>query len=167
MAVDLESKTTKDLETIVANCVRLNRTTNPLFDAANKILETRRTGEYNMDKTIATICRHGVLRSFLCHKDIADASGLNWVKTRRGVGPHLEALAAYTTAKGWPLLTSIVVHKEKLSTGEMSQENLKGFLEAARTSGRDVDIEDTAFMKREQQRVFAWCREEHLDELRA
>jgi 5-methylcytosine-specific restriction protein B len=161
MAVDLESKATKDLETIVANCVRLKRTADPVFAAANKILETRRTGEYNMDKTIATIRKHGQLRNFLSFKDIADASGLNWVKSRRGVGPHLDAVSQYAAGKGWPLLPSIVVNKDKVDTGEMSQEGLKGFLESVETAGREVDIENIAFLKREQQRVFAWCREEN------
>jgi hypothetical protein len=50
MAVDLESKATKDLETIVANCVRLERTTAPISADANRILEARRTGEYNLEK---------------------------------------------------------------------------------------------------------------------
>lgn len=161
MAVDLDSKATQDLETIVANCVRLNRTADPVFAAANQILETRRTGEYNMEKTIAVICKHGRLRGFLCNKNIADASGLNWVKSRRGVTSHLDALCAHTADKGWPLLTSIIVNKDKMDTGEMTPDNLKGFLSAARAVGRDVDIDDVAFLKREQQRVFAWCREEH------
>jgi hypothetical protein len=160
MAVDLEAKATKDLETIVANYERLNRTADPVYAAVNKILETRRSGEYNMEKTIATIRKYGRLRSFLCYKDIAEASGLNWVKSRRGVGPHLDAVCVYTTNKGWPLLTSIVVHKDKMETGEMNQENLKGFLDAVQAAGREVDIADVAFVKREQQRVFAWCREE-------
>jgi hypothetical protein len=161
MAVDLESKATKDLETIVANCVRLGRTANPLFAAASEILESRKTGEYNMEKTIATICRQGRLRSFLSYKDVADASGLNWVKSRRGVGPHLDALSVHCNDKGWPLLTSIVVHKDKLETGEMNEVNRKGFLASVHAAGRDIDIDDDAFIKREQQRVFAWCREEH------
>lgn len=161
MAVDLEAKATNDLETIVANCVRLNRTADPVFAAANKILETRRTGEYNMEKTIAAICKQGRLRSFLSYKDIADASGLNWIKSRRGVGPHLDALSVYAVNKGWPNLTSIVVHKDNVDTGEMTEDNLKGFLQGVRDAGQVVDIDDIAFMKREQQRVFAWCREEH------
>ncbi len=161
MALDLEAKATKDLETIVANCVRLKRTGDPVFAAANKILETRKTGEYNMDKSIAAIRRQGRLRSFLCYKDIADASGLNWVRSRRGVGPHLDALRVYEVEKGWPNLASIVVHKNTVETGEMTDEDLKGFLDGVRAAGQEVDIEDTAFMKREQQRVFAWCREEH------
>jgi 5-methylcytosine-specific restriction protein B len=149
MAIDLDSKATKDLETIVANCERLKRTSDPLYAAAN------------MEKTIATIRKHGRVRNFLSYKDIADASGLNWVKTRRGVGPHLEAVSHYATEQGWPNLTSIVVNKDKVDTGEMTKDNLKGFLEGVRNAGQDVDIEDVAFMKREQQRVFAWCREEH------
>lgn len=161
MAISLDSKATKDLETIVANCVRLGRTDEPNFAAANAILALRLTGEYNMEKTIKAICKRGKLRSFVCYKDIADASGLNWVKSRRGVLPHLEALSFYAAGKGWPLLSSIVVNKDKIETGDMTPDNLKGFLDGVREAGRDVDIEDVAFMKREQQRVFAWCREEH------
>ena len=161
MAIDLDSKATKDLETIVANCVRLNRTGDPVFAAANAILETRKTGEYNMEKTIAAIRKQGRLRSFLCYKDIADASGLNWVKSRRGVMPHLDALSVYSVEQGWPNLTSIVVHKDRMDTGEMTEDNLKGFLDGVRAAGQDVDLDDVAFMKREQQRVFAWCRGEH------
>jgi hypothetical protein len=161
MAVDLEAKATADLETIVANCVRLNRTADPVFAAASKILETRRSGEYNMEKTIAVIRRNGKLRSFLCYKDIADASGLNWVKSRRGVFSHLDDVCRYTSKKGWPNLTSIIVNKDKIGTGEMTPDNLKGFLNAVQAAGGEVDMEDLAFVRREQQRVFAWCREEH------
>ena len=160
MTVDLEAKPTSDLETIVANCVRLQRTGDPIFAAANKILETRRTGEYDIEKTIAVIRKQGRLRSFLSHRDIADASGLNWVKSRRGVGPHLDAVCVHTSGKGWPLLTSIVVHKDKIATGEMTAEGSKDFLGAVNAAGREVDIEDAEFIRREQQRVFAWCREE-------
>ena len=48
-----------------------------------------------------------------------------------------------------------------MDTGEMTAENLKGFLASVPASDREPDIEDIAFLKREQQRVFAWCREEH------
>ncbi len=160
MAIDLDSKATKDLETIVANCVRLNRTSDPVFAAASQILETRKTGEYNMEKTIAAIRRRGRLRSFLCYKDVADASGLNWVRSRRGVGAHLDALTVFAAEHGWPNLTSIVVHKDKTETGEMTADHLKGFLDGVRAAGQDIDIDDMAFLKREQHRVFAWCREE-------
>lgn len=161
MAIDLDSKATKDLQTIVANCVRLNRTSDPMFLAANAILATRMTGEYNLEKTIAAICKQGRLRSFLTYKDIADASGLNWVKSRRGVMPHLDALSFHTVGKGWPLLASIVVTKEKVDTGDMSPENLKMFLDGAREAGVEIDLDGFAFLKREQQRVFAWCRQEN------
>jgi hypothetical protein len=161
MAVDLESKATKDLETIVANCVRLERTTAPISADANRILEARRTGEYNLEKTIAMIRQSGRLGSFLCFKDIADASGLNWARSRRRIFPHLDEVYRYTINKGWPNLTAIIVNKENIETGEMTADNLKGFLRAIQALGWDIDLEDVAFVKREQQRVFAWCREEY------
>jgi hypothetical protein len=161
MAIDLAAKATKDLETIVANCVRLKRTADPIYAAANAILETRRTGEYNLDKTIETIREHGKLRSFLSYKDIADASGLNWAKSRHGVLKHLDDVCRHTISKEWPNLTAIIVNKDNIATGEMTPENAKGFLRALRTLGREVDIDDGPFIKREQQRVFAWCQEEH------
>jgi hypothetical protein len=160
MSVNLESKSTKELETIVANCERLNRTANPIFAAAQLQLEHRRTGEYDMDKTIATIRGHGQAGKFVCYKDIAEASGLNWVSSRRRIAPHLDAVCADTESKGWPLLTSIVVNMNKLETGEMTADNLKGFLDAARAAGRTVDIDEAAFVKREQKRVFTWCKQE-------
>lgn len=161
MAVDLDSKATKDLQTIIANCVRLNRTSDPMFAAANAILATRLTGEYNMDKTVAAIIRQGRLRSFLSFKDIADASGLNWVKSRRGVVPHLEALSFHAAGKGWPMLASIVVNKDRVETGEMTADNLKAFIDGVREAGVEVDIDDLEYLKREQQRVFTWCRQEN------
>lgn len=161
MAVDLDSKATKDLQTIIANCVRLNRTGDPMFAAANAILATRLTGEYNMDKTVAAIIRQGRLRSFLSFKDIADASGLNWVKSRRGVVPHLEALSFHSAGKGWPMLASIVVNKDRVDTGEMTADNLRAFIDGVREAGVEVDIDDLEYLKREQQRVFAWCRQEN------
>ena len=44
----------------------------------------------------------------------------------------------------------------------MTVANRKGFLDAVKGAGRDVDIEDVAFVKREQQRVFDWCQTERL-----
>ena len=160
MAVDLESKSTADLQTIVANCKRLNQTDSPRFIAARQILEQRRTGDYNIEKSIAAIRHYGERGKFLCYKDIADASGLNWARSRRAVGPHLDAVCIYTESKEWPLLTAIVVHKDKLDSGEMTPENLKGFIQAAIEAGRPIDVDEATFVKREQKRVFAWCQNE-------
>jgi 5-methylcytosine-specific restriction protein B len=158
MAVNLEAKSTKELETIIGNCVRLNRTSDPIYAASRGILENRRTGDFDMEKTVAAIINSGKAGRFLSYKDIADASGLNWATSRRRVGLHLDALCVFSEGNGWPLLSAIVVHKDKLDTGTMREDNRKGFLDATRASGRIIDIEEDTFIRREQIRVFEWCR---------
>ncbi|HXT82534.1 MAG TPA: hypothetical protein VN702_23440 [Acetobacteraceae bacterium] len=161
MAVDLEAKSTKELETIVANCERLKRTSDPIYIATKGVLENRLTGDFDMEKTIKTILEYGRRGQFLCYKDVADASGLEWSKSRRRVGRHLDSVCIFTESKTWPLITAIVVYKDRIDTGEMGAENLKGFLDAARAAGRNIDIEENAFVRREQRRVFDWCQREH------
>lgn len=159
MAVDLEAKTTKDLETIVANCQRLRRTGDARCLAAHKLLEARRNGDYDMEKTIAKIRDHGQRGEFLSYKDVASASGLEWANVFRQINMHLDAVCLYSHAKGWPLLSAIVVNHKNLGSGEMTVANRKGFLDAAKGAGRDIDLEHVAFVQREQQRVFDWCQE--------
>ena len=159
MAANPEAKTTKELQTTIDNCVRLRRTSEAIYVSARQILSKRESGDLDIEKTITV--SHGTVGSFLCYKDIADANGLTWAKSRRRVGPHLDTLRVYSEGKGWPLLSVIVVHKDKLETGDMTEDNLKGFLDAARAAGRTVDIDELSFVKREQKRVFDWCRREH------
>jgi hypothetical protein len=161
MAVDLATKTTKELETIVANCQRLNRTGDARCLAASNMLQERRNGDYDLEKTVAAIRDHGQKGRFLSYRDIASASGLEWANVFRQINLHLDAVCAYSHGQGWPLLTAIVVSHQNLASGEMTAANRKGFLVAARGAGRDVDLEDIPFVKREQQRVFAWCQSEH------
>jgi hypothetical protein len=160
MAVDLEAKSSKDLQTIIENCVRLNQTSKPIYLNAKKILVNRQSGDLDMEKTIRVIIDHGKRGKFLSYKDISDASGLDWTKSRRRVPPHLDAVCFYSEGKGWPLITAIVVNKENTESGRMTPDNLKGFLAAARAVGRTVDVEEAAFVGREQTRVFEWCQRE-------
>jgi len=162
MAVDLEAKTTRELETMVANCQRLKRTGDARCLAASKILQDRRNGDYNMEETVATMLDHGQRGGFLSYRDVAIASGLEWRNVFRQINLHLDAVCVYSHGKGWPLLTAIVVNHQNLGSGEMTVANRKGFLDAVKGAGRDVDIEDVAFVKREQQRVFDWCQTERL-----
>jgi hypothetical protein len=160
MAVDLETKSTKDLQTIIDNCVRLNKTSDPIYMNAKKILANRQSGDLDMEKTIKAIIGHGQHGKFLSYKDVSDASGLGWTKSWRRVPPHLDAVCIYSEGKGWPLITAIVVNKENIGSGQMTADNLKGFMNAARAAGRTVDVEELAFVKREQTRVFEWCQRE-------
>jgi hypothetical protein len=158
---DLETKTTKELETIVGNCVRLNKTGDVRCVVASKILEGRKNGDYDMEKTIETIRDHGKRAQFLSYKDVANASGLEWANVFRQINKHLDSVCVFSEARGWPLLASIVVNQQNLSSGDMTPANRKGFLLAAKAAGRSIDIEEAAFVTREQKRVFDWCQTEH------
>jgi hypothetical protein len=159
--LDLQAKTTKELEIIVANCVRLSKTGDARCVAASKVLDERKNGDYDVEKTIAAICDYGRRSEFLSYKAVADASGLEWSNVFRQINLHLDAVCAYSEGKGWPLLSALVVTQRNLASGEMTAASRKGFLDAAKSAGRQIDIEEIAFVKREQQRVFAWCREDH------
>lgn len=157
MAVDLEAKTTKELEVIIANCQRLGRTGDARCIDARNIVAGRRNGAFDTEKTVATICEHGKQGRFLSYNDIARASGLEWKSVFRQINPHLDAVCIYSHEQGWPLLPAIVVNQQNVSSGDMTAANRKGFLDAIMRCGWDVDIEPVAFVKREQKRVFDWC----------
>ena len=55
------------------------------------------------------------------------------------------------------MLSAIVVNKPNVSTGEMEDETLKGFIKAARQLGYEI-TDDEAFLKEQQQRVFEWAK---------
>ena len=69
---------------------------------------------------------------------------------------HLDQLVKISHERGWPLLSAIVVNKENVETGELAGESLAGFLAAVDKIG--VPVEDPqAFLKQQQQAVFAWA----------
>ena len=48
--------------------------------------------------------------------------------------------------KGWPLLSSVIVNKENLRTGELEPQSLDGFIKAARELGYLV-TDEMAFLR--------------------
>ena len=160
MAIDLESKSSQELENIVANHRRLKKYGAPLFLAALVLLERRKAGGFDIEKTVRIIRGYAVDRKFISYKDIADASGLEWSRIHWTVGPHLVNVCEFAHGKGWPLLSEIVVNTDKIDTGEMKAANSEAFVEAAEIVGRDVGAYRTRFVRSEQQRVFDWATSE-------
>ena len=70
---------------------------------------------------------------------------------------HLGNLCEYAHRKGWPLLSSVIVNKENLRTGELEPQSLDGFIKAARELGYLV-TDEIAFLRDQQRRVFEWGR---------
>ncbi len=81
-----------------------------------------------------------------------------WTKVRYVMPKHLWGLVEYAHRKGWPMLSAIVVNKSNTMTGKMKPNTLKGFIRAAQTLGLSV-LDEEAFLKEQQQKVFAWAWE--------
>jgi hypothetical protein len=78
-------------------------------------------------------------------------------KCGHAVGPHLDELIEYCYRRGWPLLSVIVANKPNVRTGELEPDPLRGFVAGSRAAGIP-DIDDRAFLKAQQLKVFEWAR---------
>jgi 5-methylcytosine-specific restriction protein B len=111
-------------------------------------------------RSFAAIRAAAEARRFLSYSAVAAASGLAWQAARRRMDPHLFALCAWATARGWPLLSAIVVDQKSVAHGAMRGRPLIGFARAAERCGRIVGGDAAAFLADEQARVFAWADKE-------
>ncbi|HEY0419857.1 MAG TPA: hypothetical protein VGC80_10090 [Acetobacteraceae bacterium] len=111
-------------------------------------------------RSFAAIRAAAEARRFLSYSAVAAASGLAWQAARRRMDPHLFALCAWSTERGWPLLSAIVVDQKNVAHGAMRGRPLIGFARAAERCGRIVGGDAAAFLADEQQRVFAWADKE-------
>ncbi len=110
--------------------------------------------------TLAAIHAAALGRRFLSYGAVASASGLPWREARRRMDPHLYDLCRRATARGWPLLSAIVVDQKSLATGAMRGRPLIGFARCAERCGRIVGPDAAAFLAAEQQRVYEWAEKE-------
>ena len=111
-------------------------------------------------RSFAAIRAAAEARRFLSYGAVAAASELAWQAARRRMDPHLFALCAWATERGWPLLSAIVVDQKSVAHGAMRGRPLIGFARAAERCGRIVGGDAAAFLAEEQQRVFAWADKE-------
>ena len=110
--------------------------------------------------SVAAIRAAAEARRFLSYGAVAAASGLAWQAARRRMDPHLFALCAWATERGWPRLSAIVVDQQSVAHGAMRGRPLIGFARAAERCGRILGGDAAAFLADEQQRVFAWADKE-------
>ncbi len=161
MAIDLKSKSVKDLKTIVENHERSAKTAAPSYGAAKAELARREAGTLAIDTTVDIIASYAKRRAFLSYKDIADASGAIWNKVNHAMTKHLLAVSEHAHGQGWPMLSAIVVNKQHMADGLMEPPTLKGFCECARGLGLEVE-DEAAFLKAQQKAVFDAARQGKL-----
>ena len=95
-------------------------------------------------------------RRFLAYADVAFANGAEWTRVRRRMRDHLIAVCYAAMADGGPLVSSIVVNRRLIRTGDMEAETLAGFLAAARELGFGW-TDGRAFLRAQQEATFRWA----------
>jgi hypothetical protein len=129
----------------------------PEYLAALEERERRQGSGLDFRKTFAIVSKAASEGRYVSYGEVAVFSGLTWKTARRLMPKHLGNLCEYAHRKGWPLLSSVIVNKENLRTGELEPQSLDGFIKAARELGYLV-TDEMAFLREQQQRVFEWAK---------
>jgi hypothetical protein len=127
----------------------------PDYLAALEEREKRQGGGLNFGRTFEIVRQAAAEGRFLSYGEVAEHSGLTWKAAMRPMPKHLGNLCEYAHRMGWPLLSSIVVNKENLNTGELEPQSLSGFIKAAKDLGYVIS-DERVFLKEQQHRVFEW-----------
>jgi hypothetical protein len=96
---------------------------------------------------------------FLSYLEVCQANGAAWDKVRFQLFKHLDDLLDHAHAHGLPLVTAIVVAKDRLKDGTMDERTRAGFVTGARNLGIVV-TDEIAFAAEQQQATFAWAKED-------
>lgn len=101
--IDVTRLDTDGLRNLIVNHRTRGATDSPTYIAALRELE-RRTGRgLDFDKSYQAIREAAREKRFLSYKQLADASGAEWLQVHYEIGNHLWRLVEYAHRKGWPL----------------------------------------------------------------
>ena len=157
MPIDVLRLSESELENLMENHRQKRATHLPAYIDAMRELERRKGKGLNFEKSYRLILQAAQEKRYLSYKELADGSEAKFEKVFFSLPHHLLQLCEYAHLHGWPMLSAIVVNKPNVSTGEMEDETLKGFIKAARQLGYEI-TDDEAFLKEQQQRVFEWAK---------
>jgi 5-methylcytosine-specific restriction enzyme B len=76
---------------------------------------------------------------------------------RNLIQAHLEDVSRVARQRNWPMITSRIVNKDNVATGDMDDATLKGFTDCASRLGWVV-AEQTEFLRTEQKATVEWAR---------
>jgi hypothetical protein len=159
MEIDPKTLSEAQLRNLIENHRNRGAVNASLYLDALRELEERKGKGLSFDKSFSIIKQAASEGRFLSYKELADASGADWGQVHYAIGEHLWTLVEYASRKGWPMLSAVVVNKPNVATGKMDPETLKGFIRAAQALGH-VIVDQEAFLKEQQNRVFRWATSE-------
>lgn len=108
-------------------------------------------------KSVTAIRTVAEQRHYISYGDVGAASGFAWKEARRTIDRHLDELCRWAHLRGWPLITALVVEKPNVTSGKLEGVALDGFIRTAKRLDRYVTGDEKAFLKAEQESVFAWA----------
>lgn len=120
-------------------------------------LDTGRRPALDAERTYAAILEAARKREFISYGDLAAANGVPWPKVRYAVPALLDRLVRVAGARGWPVITCIVVRKKDRATGLLNASSLPGLIRAIVGIGLDPGDDPAAFFRIQQQAVFDWA----------
>jgi hypothetical protein len=143
---------TASLDREIANYERLKKTVEPRY--AELLRERGERGGLRFAISLERIKKAAVERRFLSYGEIAEANGMEWSSAYRLIGSHLGDLVTWSSKRGLPMISAIVVDKPNVATGAMDDSALRGFIRAAIALGHFTAGDERAFLKEQQVKVF-------------
>lgn len=148
------------LRTTIENFRRKGLAVDVRYLNAMQELDLLTGGGLEFQKSFTAIKAAARARKFISYGQVAAANRISWAKARRPMNTHLDELCLWAYAKGWPLITSIVVERDHLENGLLGKAALAGFLSAARRCGIVVGQAEEECLKDQQEQTFVWAAQD-------
>lgn len=158
MAVDLTKKSGAELDTLIANYRKANQLDHPILREALRLRGKLGSKTLDLKRSCAAIIAAAKAGRFVSYKQIADASGCDWISAYPVISAHLYLVLKQARANGWPPLSAIVVNGEHVETGEMKPETLAGFIGAVAGVGYEIEADPEMSLSLMQRQVFTWAK---------
>ena len=156
--LDLSKLTDAQIKDLVGRYEARNLTAEAQYIALMDEIVRRSELTLSVSKTIAAIRVVAQADRFESYGGIAAASGLKFsFKVRNLIQAHLEDVSRVARQRNWPMITSRIVNKDNVATGDMDEATLKGFTECASRLGWTV-AGPTEFLRAEQKATVEWAR---------
>jgi hypothetical protein len=161
--MDLSAKTDDELNQMIANHERTtDGRAHPRYPA---LLEerARRSGltqKLNLERSLELLKAAARRGACITYGDLAAGSAVEWSQARHqmnGPNGHLDLLLDLCHARGLPLLSAICVNQAGVSTGELGDDALAGFVAGARRLGLLV-TDERAFHHQCRDACWEWGR---------
>ena len=120
------------------------------------ITERSRRAGFDIEQSLECILDVAQRKDFMAYGDLPDQLARSWPERRYQVPGHLQDLILNCHAHDLPLVTSVVVEKENIKTGNMGSKALSGFTAAAMEAGYEID-NPSGFVKEQQRLTHAYA----------